>query len=76
MNTDTAYKRAINRSSLTSSFDLASLPPTSYAAKQHSYRTYYTIQEWMGNALPPTEWGWKFEEGGLTPVETDRPVAP
>ena len=40
-----AYKRAINRHSLTSSFDLVSLPPTSAAAKQDSYRTYHAIQE-------------------------------
>ncbi|KAG1677542.1 hypothetical protein GQR58_013879 [Nymphon striatum] len=71
-----AYKRAIGRSSLSSSFQLASLPPTSAAAKQHSYRTYHTVQEWMGITLPPTEWGWRSHDGTLAPVETDRPVAP
>lgn len=71
-----AYKRAIGRSSLSSSFQLESLPLTSAAAKQHSYRTYLTVQEWMGNSLPPTEWGWRFQDGTLTPVETDIAVAP
>ncbi|KAG1715034.1 hypothetical protein GQR58_000608 [Nymphon striatum] len=71
-----AYKRAIGRCSLSSSFQLASLPPTSAAAKQHSYRTYHTVQEWMGITLPPTEWGWRSHDGTLAPVETDRPVAP
>ena len=33
------YKRAIGRTSLSSSFQLAGLPPTSAAAKQHLYRT-------------------------------------
>ncbi|KAG1696477.1 Proprotein convertase subtilisin/kexin type 7 [Nymphon striatum] len=55
---------------------LASLPPTSAAAKKHSYRTYRTVQEWMGNTLPPIEWGWRSHDGTLAPVETDRPVAP
>lgn len=71
-----AYKRAIGRSSLSSSFQLESLPPTSAAAKQHSYRAYLTVQEWMGNSLSPTEWGWRFQDGTLTPVETDIAVAP
>ncbi|KAG1678463.1 Multidrug resistance-associated protein 1 [Nymphon striatum] len=71
-----AYKRAIGRCSPSSSFQLASLPPTSAAAKKHSYRTYHTVQEWMGNTLPPIEWGWRSHDGTLAPVETDKPVAP
>lgn len=70
-----AYKMAVTRTSLSSSFQLASLPPTSAAAKQHSFRTYLTVQEWMGRPLQPTAWGWKLD-GILTPVETDRPIAP
>lgn len=54
----------------------AAVPPTSAAAKQHSYRTYLTVQQWMGNNLSPTEWGWRSENGTLVPVETDKPVAP
>jgi len=72
----TAYKQAISRNSLSSSFQLASLPPTSAAAKQHSFRTYLTLQEWMENRLLPTEWGWRLQDGMLTPVETDRLIAP
>ena len=34
-----------------------------------------TVQEWLGSALDPTEWGWVSQEGVLTPVFTDRPVA-
>ncbi|KAG1711224.1 hypothetical protein GQR58_002605 [Nymphon striatum] len=71
-----AYKRAIGRCSPSSSFQLASLPPTSAAAKKHSYRNYHTVQEWMGNTLPPIEWGWRSHDETLVPVETDRPVAP
>src|SRR6218665_2043304 len=71
-----AYKRAIGRSSLSSTFQLASLPPTSAAAKQHSFRTYLAVQEWMGNTLPPTDWGWRSQEGTLEPLETDIAIAP
>jgi len=70
------YKRAIVRSSLSSSFQPACLPPTSAAAMQHSFRTYLAVQEWMGNTLPPTEWGWRLEEETLVPLETDISVAP
>ena len=70
------YKRAIGRSSISSSCELASLPPTNVAAKQHSYRTYLTVQEWLGNKLDPTDWGWRAQEGISTPVETDSPIAP
>lgn len=71
-----AYKRAIGRSSLCSEFRLESLPPTSAAAKQHSYRTYHTVQQWMGNDISPIEWGWRSQDGALLPVETAIPVAP
>ena len=71
----TAYKQAISRTYLSSSFQLASLPPTSAAAKQHSFRTDHTVQEWMGRPLQPTAWGWKLEDI-LIPVETDHPIAP
>ena len=59
-----------------SSFDLANLPPTSAAAKQHSFRAYHTVQGWLGQDLPPEEWGWKIVDGVLMPVETDRAFAP
>ena len=30
----------------------------------------------MGNLMEPTEWGWRLENNNLTPIETDRPIAP
>lgn len=33
------------------------LPPTSSSAMFHSFRVYHQVQEWMGNSLPPEEWG-------------------
>ena len=70
-----AYKKAIRKTPLSSTFQLATLPPTTAAAKQHSFRTYLTVQEWMGRSLQSTSWGWKLNEI-LTPIEADRPVAP
>ena len=69
------YMKKISKAS--STFQLQSLPPTSAAAKYHSYRAYYAVQEWLGNAtdVMPTEWGWKLPGGVLSPVLTDRPVA-
>ena len=54
------------------------LPVTSAAAKFHSYRVYYQVQQWTGNSLTmdTEEWGWKLRDGMLYPVMTDQPVAP
>ena len=70
------YNRSISRSSLTSSFKLESLPPTSAAARQHSCRTYLTVQQWKGNLLNPKEGGWRHQDDMMVPVATDKPVAP
>ena len=53
------------------------LPPTSAAAKSHSARVYYQVQEWMGHrALDPVQWGWTLVEGCLDPTTMDLPAAP
>jgi len=53
----TAYNHAIGKTPLSSSFKLESLPLTSAAAKRHSYRTFLTVQQWLGNNFNTTEWG-------------------
>ena len=71
------YKRLVSKTRLTSGFKLETLPPTSAAAKFHSFRAYHTVQQWLGNDLSPLLWGWKLSNSGqLVPVETDKPVAP
>ena len=72
----TLYTRSVRRSSLSSGFKLESLPPTVAAAKFHSYRAYLAVQQWIGNNLCPTDWGWHYRDGSLVPLTTDRPVAP
>lgn len=59
------------------------LPPTSTAAKFHSMRCYYQVQEWLLLAcsrsdfhLNPLEWGWEETDNMLLPVCCDEPAAP
>ena len=66
---------SISRSSLSSGFKLESLPPT-VAAEFHSCHAYLAVQQWIGNNLCPTDWGWQYRDGSLVPLTTDRPVAP
>ena len=54
-----ACKRGLASTSLSISFQLSRIRPTSAAARRHSYRVYLQIQEWMGHLLTPTEWGWQ-----------------
>ena len=56
------------------------LPPTSAAAKHHSFRVFYQIMKWKGfdDQISPQNWGWKKIDNKLTcmPVATDLPPAP
>lgn len=60
-------KKAIN---------LATLPPTSAATSLHSFRTYYQVQQWLGNQLDPEQWGWMKTETMYLPVRTTEKLAP
>ena len=57
-----------------------SLPPTSAAAKQHSYRVYHQVQEWaclgVGMKIKAQDWGFHIQQGQMMPVPTDLPPAP
>ena len=70
------YKRIVAKTPVNGNIRFASLPPTFEASKQHFYRVYLQVQDWMGNSLPPQQWGWKLHEGILVPVESDLPPAP
>ena len=61
----------------TSKPDMSSLPPTEGAAKQHSFRTYHQVQQWLENELSPELWGWERKPGSqFAPVWTRDPSAP
>jgi hypothetical protein len=55
---------------------LASLPPSEAAARQHSFRAFFQIQTWLGKRCDPVKWGWRQTVNGLQPVETDLQPAP
>ena len=54
------------------------IPPTNFSSCQilQQQSTYHAVQQWHGNEMSPTEWGWQRREGILVPVISDRPVAP
>ena len=75
------YFRQLKNKSLTAGtgFELKSLPMTSDAAKYHSYRTYLTVQQMLGNNnIKPTDWGWTRPSPTekLVPVVKDNEAAP
>ena len=70
------YLKAIAKQPIHSLFNLAALPPTSAAARQHSFRTYHQVQEWLNEKKNPLEWGWKKIGEHLRPITTARPAAP
>ena len=49
---------------------LATLPPTSASAREHSWRTYHQVQSWLGNEGLSSDWGWDLVNGQLHPVLT------
>ena len=67
--------KQLQKNKLSIFFQLASLPPTSAAAEQHSYRVYLQVQELLGNCLDPTNWGWSMTENSLRPVPTTKEAA-
>ena len=70
------YNRTIQKSRLSTTFKLESLPPTSAALMHHSSRAYHAVQQALGNTLPAEEWGWTRKKGFLWPVMTDKEIAP
>ena len=54
------------------------LPPTTSAARYHSFRVYYQVQVWLGNESlhKATDWGWKLVKGNLYPKKMDKLPAP
>ena len=69
------YLRTIAKQKVCAKFDLATLPLTSAAACQHSFRVYHQVQQWRGVAMNPTDWGWRLKYGRLTPLPTLREPA-
>ncbi|GBM68072.1 hypothetical protein AVEN_66741-2-1, partial [Araneus ventricosus] len=64
------------KSSYKCKFNIAALPPTEAAGRQHLFRTYHQVQQWYGNEEDSEQWGWKRNKNGLIPVRTLEPPAP
>ena len=75
---DSARLKAFNANVINSSSVIKcdTLPPTSAAAEQHSYRVYHQIQTWLENCLYATEWGWKVILEHYVLVTSILPAAP
>lgn len=77
---DTSLNKVRYRHYITSAYkttaNIASLPPTEAAARQHSLRVFFQVQKWLGHEKIPEEWGWKPSKNGLMPVTTLQPPAP
>ena len=56
--------------------NLALLPPTSGAARMHSFRVYLQVQLCYGRDMDPLKWGWEMKAGNLQPIVSERPAAP
>ena len=69
------YNQRIAKSRLMSTFKLESLPPTSDAAAQHSFRAYHTIQQSLGNVLHAKEWVFYRVENQLRPIMSTKACA-
>ncbi|KAK3752452.1 hypothetical protein QZH41_013499, partial [Actinostola sp. cb2023] len=54
------------------------LPPTSAAARYHSFRVFLQVKQWQGRheRMSLEDWGWKLSSGQVLPVTTDFPAAP
>jgi hypothetical protein len=73
------YQRFTEKSATAATaVQIHTLPPTSAAAKYHSLRVYFQVQEWicLEQKLDPLDWGWSLSNGRLEPKTTDRPPAP
>lgn len=71
-----SYLKAIAKQPIHALLKLDALPPTSGASRQHSFRTYHQVQQWLNEDKDPLEWGWKKIGDHLTPITTARPAAP
>lgn len=70
------YLSTVGKQKVSSTFNLAVLPPTSAALRQHSLRVYLQVEQWRFNGLLPTEWGWKLSDGIFFQIPTSRNVVP
>ena len=55
---------------------LASLVLSEDSVYLHLDRAYFQIQDWQGNALEPTDYGWEIKDGLLKPIPMQQDPVP
>ena len=61
------HKKCSNKSTKRG-VNLASLAPSEDSVCLNLDRAYFQIQDWQGNALEPTDYGWEIKNGLLEPI--------
>jgi hypothetical protein len=68
------YQRFVTKSAKSKNIvQVRTLPPTTAAAKYHSY---HQVQTWIGHDLYPLQWGWIQSGDKLVPLKTDLLAVP
>ena len=61
------------QSSLSTGFELRTLPSNSAALQYHAF---HTVKQWVCDEISACTWCWQDRDGWLVAAETDNPVAP
>ncbi|KAJ8869650.1 hypothetical protein PR048_028643 [Dryococelus australis] len=70
------YIKTVAKQQVSGRFNLATLPPTYSAVRQHSLRVYLQIQQWRHVDLPSTKLGWMLHNDMLLLVPMLQKVSP
>ena len=72
---NTHTRQCFTKAVATCPIQLAALPPTSAAAREHYCHVYHRGQQWLGNDLLSSDWRWDLVNGHLRPVLNRLPPA-
>lgn len=73
---DSLRYKHFKKSAIKNKCNLSTLPPSRNAIRQHTFRTYHQVQQWLGLYQDPEEWGWRRCHYGLQPVPNTCDPAP
>ena len=73
---NTHIRHCFMKAVATCQIQLGTLPPTSAAAREHSWHVYHQVQSWLGNDPLPSDLGWDLVNGQLRPVLSRLTPAP
>ena len=73
---NTHIRHCFMKTVATCPIQLGALPPTSAAAREHSWHVYHQVHSWLGNGPLPSDLGWDLVNGQLRPVPSRLTPAP